>query len=511
MGESQKVKLAFNRVEGDLEIKVELKDNIVTEANCIGTMFRGFEQIMQGRAPWDGLVITPRICGICGSAHQYAAVTALEVAQGSKIAPNGTRIRNICLITEEIQSDSRHTFLMFMPDLCNLKYSNVKYYNILKDNFEQFKGKVYKETIENTKKLLEIVAIFGGQWPHSSYMIPGGVTIPGVTRHVASSIPLIDNYIKWYEKSILGCSFDRWLSINSLQKLEEWFEESNEHRKSAIGLFTKFGRSIGLHKLGVCKTNLMTYGSYFDPEKWQPPFKEQIMYRSPGIFNLKTGLIETLDSYKIEEHVKYSWFKEYPMGKHPFDGETYPSYKPDSEKYSWCKAPRYNNDSMEVGPLAQLVINGDPLMTDIFKLEGSNVWSRQFARLHRPVVSILLLKKFLNELLANKFDVNIFQTPEIIEGSGQGMLDAARGALGHWIKVKGGKIEQYQIISPTSWNSSPRDANDKPGTWEETLLGTEVNDINNPIELGHIIRSHDACLVCAVHVINTSKRYVFNT
>lgn len=509
--ESKNVKLSFNRVEGDLEIKVELDGNKVSKAQCVGTMYRGFEQIMQGRAAWDGLVITPRICGICGTAHLYAAVTAIEVAQKAKIAPNGTNIRNICLITEEIQSDTRHTFLMFFPDICNELYAKEKYYSLLMDNFEPFKGKIYKEAIENTKKILQIVAIFGGQWPHSSYMVPGGVTIPGISRHVSQSIPIVDNYIKWYESSILGSSFERWMQIKTLEDLGVWFDESNEHRKSAVGLFTKFGRSIGLQKLGIGNCDLLSYGSYFQPELWQPPFTEAHCYRQRGIFSRKENKVIPFKEENISEHVKYSWFKEYSGGKHPFEGETIPYYNADTPKYSWCKAPRYLDEPMEVGPLAQLVIAGDPLMNDIYAKEGSNVWSRQFARLHRLVLSLTLLKKFLNDLLKNRYEPNILQNPEILDGEGIGLIEAARGALGHWVKFQNGKISSYQIISPTTWNSSPRDSNEKPGHWEATLLGTEVRNIENPVELGLIVRSHDACLVCSVHVLNTSRKYIFQT
>lgn len=505
----EKIKLAFNRVEGDLEIKVELKDNIVTDAFCIGTMYRGFEQLMQGRAPWDGIVITPRICGICGTAHIYAAVSALETAQKCKIAPNGTRIRNICLLSEEIQSDSRHTFLMFTPDLCNSAYSDIKYYSLIVDAFEPYKGRIYREVIDNTKKILEIVAIFGGQWPHSSYMVPGGVTISGVSRPVNQSIPIVDKYIQWYEKSILGCSSERWLSIKTLEDLEIWFDESEEHRQSAIGLFTKFGRSLGFHKLGKSNMNLLSYGAYFDPEKWQPPFDKRICFRTPGIFDIKLNQLNPFEQWKIEEHVKYSWFKEYEGGKHPLEGETIPVYS-EGEKYSWCKAPRYNNQPMETGAIAQMVISGDSLMSDIFKREGSTVWSRQFARMHRPVSSLLKLKETLLELLANKTEMNICQTQELEDGEGIGLIEAARGSLGHWIKVANKKIQHYQIISPTSWNSSPRDSSGVRGQWEQALIGTKIQDIKNPIEIGHIIRSYDACLVCAVHFVDTGSKYIYN-
>jgi hydrogenase large subunit len=157
-----------------------------------------------------------------------------------------------------------------------------------------------------------------------------------------------------------------------------------------------------------------------------------------------------------------------------------------------------------------MVIGGHPLLTDVFNAEGSNVWSRQFARICRPATTLPQMKGILKELLENKLDPNLIHAPEVEDGEGYGLVEAARGALGHWVKIKNGKIEKYQIVAPTSWNSSPRDSLGNPGHWEKTFVGTKVEDIENPIEIEHVIRSHDACLVCTVHVLNTNKKYVYN-
>src|SRR5262249_56123877 len=104
-----KMEMDLNRVEGDVEIKLEVEGHTVVDAWCIGTTYRGYEQILLGRDPKDVLVISPRICGICSTSQLYAAVTALEVAYQSPIAPNGTRIRNLCLMAESVMNDARHT------------------------------------------------------------------------------------------------------------------------------------------------------------------------------------------------------------------------------------------------------------------------------------------------------------------------------------------------------------------------------------------------------------------
>jgi hydrogenase large subunit len=144
------VNIDMNRVEGDLQVRLALDEGMITDAWTIGTMYRGFEQLLLGRAPMDGLVITPRVCGICGTAHLYAAVTALETAINCPIAPNGTRVRNLCLMAEELQSDSRHAFLMFAVDLCNERYKDHPLYAAVVEAFEPFKGRVYREAVVET-------------------------------------------------------------------------------------------------------------------------------------------------------------------------------------------------------------------------------------------------------------------------------------------------------------------------------------------------------------------------
>jgi hydrogenase large subunit len=95
------------------------------------------------------------------------------------------------------------------------------------------------------------------------------------------------------------------------------------------------------------------------------------------------------------------------------------------------------------------------------------------------------------------------------DGEGYGLIMAARGALGHWLKIKDGVIEKYQIVTPTAWNASPRDSEGRPGHWEQSLVGVTVQDPDDPVEIGHIIRSHDPCLVCTVHMLNSGKRVNF--
>jgi Ni,Fe-hydrogenase I large subunit len=199
-----------------MEVRLEFAGHTVTDAWCVGTMFRGFEQILVGRDPGDALVIAPRICGICSTSQLYAAASALETAYGAPIAPNGTRIRNLCLMAESVMSDARHTFLMFTPDFCNRAYRDHPLYPRVMELFEPpFKGRLAAETVEATKRILAIVIAFGGQWRHSTYMMPGGVTCSLDAAKLAECTVAIDAYVEWYERSILGCTCEQWLSLEA--------------------------------------------------------------------------------------------------------------------------------------------------------------------------------------------------------------------------------------------------------------------------------------------------------
>jgi len=504
------IKMDMNRIEGDLEIKIEVDGNTVTDAWCVGTMYRGYEQILVGRDPKDALVITPRICGICSTSQLYAATSALEVAFGSPLAPNGTRIRNLCLMAEAVMSDARHTFLMFAPDFCNPAYRGHALYREALELFEPpFKGRVARETVHHSKQILGVVIAFGGQWPHATYMMPGGVTCRLTREGLAACLSAIDTYADWYEQTVLGCHFERWLRIFTMADFFAWLDETEAHLRSAVGVFTRFGRALGLHQTGKGTPNLLSTGCYYDPERWQPPFTDRQCLEPAGFYDGQKHQIEPFDQRQIAEHVRYSWFIDYGDGRHPWDGETQPDYQPDGDRYTYAKAPRYQNQVAQLGPLADLVIAGDPLITSFFQAEGANTWLRQFTRLSRPVSLLQQMRRTIIELQQQLDEPTFIKSAPEIEGEGCGLINASRGSLGHWVKIKNGKIANYQVITPTSWNGSPRDSTGRRGHWEESFIGLEIKDLDNPIELCHIVRSHDACLVCTVHFVKSGKKRTF--
>lgn len=499
----------LNRVEGDLDIALTLEDGVVVEARTVGTLYRGFEQILVGRTPRDALVITPRVCGICGTAHLYSAVLALEHAWRTPVPPNATRIRNLCLIAEGIQNDLRQTFLFFTPDFCNPRYRDQAWFETAAVAFEPFRGAIYRETLAITRRAVEIVAHFGGQWPHSSYMMPGGVTSPADMRRILACRAVLDAVQRWYEERIIGAQLDDWLTLDCADAYFAWLD-APAHAHSALGILSRCARSLGLHRLAAGTPHMLSYGAWCDPERWAAPHEARLL--PGGFYDGDSGKVEMFDQGVINEHVRHSWFRSYEGGRHPWVGETVPDFQPHSDRYTWAKAPRYGDKVVQTGPLAELLIGGDALIASLHAAEGGNAWLRQFARVRRVAYELIYGRRMLEELTAH-LDEPCFLNPsksQETDGEGYGLVMAARGALGHWVKIKDGVVEKYQIVTPTAWNASPRDSAGQPGHWEQSLVGLAVQDPDDPVEVGHIIRSHDPCLVCTVHLLDTGKRIRFS-
>lgn len=498
-----RINVPLNRVEGDLELRVDIDDGIVSDAWSSGTMYRGIEGLLVGRGALDGLVITPRICGICSTSHLTAASRALDMIGAATPPPDAIRIRNVAQMTEHVQSDIRHGFLMFAVDFVNPVYKKSPLFEEAVRRYEPFKGETVIQTIRETRKLLEIIAIVGGQWPHSSYMVPGGiVSIPSSSELLQCRL-LLKQYRNWYENRVLGCTLERWKEVRSAVDLNAWVEESSTHWESDLGFYIRFARAMGFDKIGHGRGTFISYGNLDLPPGTRISPSHNGKTLIPAGFS-RDNHAEGFDQREIAEHVAYSWYRDYEAGRHPFVGETQP-YATGNEgrKYSWAKAPRYKGSPAETGPLAELVISGNELLTDFISRQGSSVFTRQLARLVRGAELLPVMETWLSEATG---DGKYYTSPgEIVEGEGFGLTQASRGALGHWVKIKDSLISHYQIITPTAWNASPRDSDGIRGPIEEALIGTPVKDVSNPVELGLVVRSFDLCLVCTVHTV-TNRR-----
>jgi hydrogenase large subunit len=189
---------------------------------------------------------------------------------------------------------------------------------------------------------------------------------------------------------------------------------------------------------------------------------------------------------------------------HPFQGTTRPNAVK-ADAYSFAKAPRYDGEVAQTGPLGEELALGTPLFADLYARHGDSVYVRELARLLRPARYFGLLIRETEGVIAH-LDEPLYEKPKRkAHARGAGLTHAARGALGHWLTIRQGKIAAYQIVSPTTWNGSPRDAQNRPGPWEQALIGTPVADPDHPVEMGHVLRSFDPCLVCTVHTLDGQR------
>ena len=497
--------IPLNRVEGDLEIRVELDQGRIVDAWSSGTLFRGFENMMIGRGALDGLVITPRVCGICSTTHLMAAAKALDQIAGASVPDNALRLRNLTLMVEHCQSDVRHSLLMFLPDLTASLYEKHPLHPKALRRYTPLTGERCVDAVRQTKTLLEIVAILGGQWPHSSFMVPGGVTYVPALAELDRCRHILKRYRSWYESSVLGCPIERWQQLTSAADLESWLAESPAHRDSDTGFFLCFAADTAFRSMGRGHGNFISCGSLDLPSDSAVGGRGGQLVAAG--FLARDGQLQPFDQTRVAEHVAHSWYADYPGGRHPSEGVTDPQATgAEGKKYSWGKAPRYLDQPAETGPLAERIIGADPLFCDLLRRDGANLMLRQLARITRPATLLPAMETWLDEMIARPEQSYYQAVPPLENGRGFGLIEATRGILGHWVEIERGKIARYQIVTPTAWNGSPRDSAGVRGPWEEALIGTAIADIDNPVEAGHVVRSFDACLVCTVHAVGLGRR-----
>jgi len=475
------LQIPINRVEGDLDIKVTIENNKIVDAKSIGTLYRGFENILTNRDPLDALVITPRVCGICSISHLLASVKALEDAYGITPPAQAVRFRNLSNICENLQSDLRQLFLMFMADFTNEYYKDYSFFEEATELYQPFHGKVSKQILDVTKDILKVIAHIGGQWPHTSHMVPGGLSVVSDDLEVLSIKYLIEK-MRIFLEEMYKDNIDNILNISSIEELELFIKNNPD---SQIAIFYKILKEANLFEAGVTNYPFINFGAL-----------EGSDYEIPaGVYKDK---LYPLDIDKITEDITYSWYDE--SEKDLFKAQTKPNVKKE-KGYSFAKAPRYNDEVYQTGPLGECLAIDNKLFKELYEKYADSVFVREFARMFRPLRYIKVMQSEIENIIIN-IKEPIYEKPKVkANGKGIGLTHAARGVLGHWVKIQNGKIKNYQIIAPTTWNGSPRDKFDNLGPWEKALIGVEIKDIDNPIEMGHIIRSFDPCLVCTVHYI----------
>ncbi len=471
----------FNRVEGDLEVTLDVDDGRIAAARVNSPLFRGFEQILIGKHPMDALTFVPRICGICSVAQSAAAASALAAAAAIRPQPNGQICAALTLAVENVADHLSHFVLFFMPDFARAEYAGRHWHAPMVRRFRAISGEARQEALPARAKLLQCLAFLAGKWPHTGSLQPGGTAQPVGPSERLRIYALLREFRAFAERVLFGASLEAVASIETTSALRAW---AGQATRGDFGRFLMVADDLDLWHCGRADDRFLSYGAYALPEGHLFP---------GGVWD---GGAQAFDAAEIAEDVSHAW-----MGGEevlaPSAGVTEP--QPDKAgAYTWCKAPRLRGRTMEVGALARQMVAGHPLVRDLVAQHGGSVAARVVARLLEIALLVPAMERWTLRIEPEQPFCDQVTLPD--EGQAAGLVEAARGSLGHWLSIRGGRLVRYQIVAPTTWNFSPRDRLGAPGPLETALVGLPVPANGSvPARVQHVVRSFDPCMVCTVH------------
>ncbi len=562
----------ITRIEGHLRIEAETDaGGRITRAYSAGTMVRGIEIILRGRDPRDAWAFAQRICGVCTLVHGIASVRSVEDAlhraiPSYSIPRNAELIRNLMIAAQHVHDHVMHFYHLHALDwvdvvsalkadpkaasalaqsLSGYPRSSPGYFADVQKKVKTFveQGQLgifanaywghpayklppeanlmavahYLDALAWQRDVVKLHTIFGGKNPHPNFVV-GGVP-SAISVHISGSgqdatalnmvgLQTVQNVIRQMRDFVDQVYLPDTLAIAGFYK--DW-----AGRGEGLGNFLSFG---DLPSKGFWDT-----GSYLIPRG--------------VILNRDLSTIHPIDldaDNEIQEFVSHSWYRYSQgdkQGLHPFKGETELSYtgpKPPyahldvEQKYSWMKSPRWQGKSMEVGPLARVLMlyaGGNAQARELVDMSLKSLdlpvdalystLGRTAARTLESKILADVMQGWFDQLMANikAGDVRTFNEqywepsawPKHMQGVG--LMEAPRGGLSHWIVVDDARISNYQAVVPSTWNAGPRDAQGQPGAYEAALQHNHVmHDPKQPLEILRTIHSFDPCIACAVHV-----------
>ncbi len=474
----------FNRVEGDLEVTLDIADGLVRAAYVNSPMYRGFEEILVGKDPFDALVFAPRICGICSVSQSTAAARALAQAMNIEMPENGERAANLVLAAENLADHLTHFYLFFMPDFARNAYAGRPWHPSVKTRFAAVKGSATTDALPARAGFLAIMGYLAGKWPHTLAIQPGGSSRSVEEAERIRVCALLIEFRGFLERRLFGDRLEAVTALDSEPALRSWMKQ-RPPAASDFRLFLEIADDLALGRLGRAGDRFLSYGAY--PLQGKPLFGRGVWDDGMAPF----------DPANVTEDPTFAWMDGPGKPLHPSEGVTRP-HAEKADAYSWCKAPRLAGKTMETGALARQMVDGLPLIRDLVAASGGNVRNRVIARLLEIARVVPAMEQWARALKPGEPFCR--QGPFPDDASGVGLAESARGSLGHWLTVSRGRIQNYQIVSPTTWNFSPRDAAGMEGPLEQALVGTPVGDAERvPLAVQHVVRSFDPCMVCTVH------------
>jgi hydrogenase large subunit len=375
-----------------------------------------------------------------------------------------------------------HFYLFFMPDFARAEYASRPWHAAAIERFRATLGSAPNQVLPARTRFMQTMGLLAGKWPHTLAVQPGGSTRPLQSSEIFRLHRMLREFRAFLEGVTFGAPLEDVAALSSRAELDAW------HARSGAGdlrAFLDIAANLDLWHLGRGTDRFMSYGCY--QEEGGRLFPAGVWDDGPSV----------LDIAAIREDIAHARYAAAGQPQHPAEGSTMPLAEKQGA-YSWCKAPRLDGQVVETGALARQMVAGHPLVRDMVAASGGGVAARVVARLLELALVLPAMERWLTELVPGEpWCVTAHPADET---SGVGLIEAARGSLGHWLTVRRGRIHNYQIIAPTTWNFSPRDAAGQPGALELALAGLPADEAGPvPAAVHHVVRSFDPCMVCTVH------------
>ena len=537
----------LTRLEGHLRIEVEVEAGKITKAYSIGTLYRGLETILRGRDPQDAQHFTARACGVCTYVHSLASTRAVDAAVGVEIPPLAGMIRNLVLASQFLHDHVVHFYhlnALDYVDVTNCLNADVhkaaklandisprkttpQSLKAVQDRIRSYveSGQIghftnayflgghpaytlppeldliatahYLEALHLQVRAARAMALIGGKNPHPQFLLVGGVSC-----YDALKPEVIRQFLALEQET---ASFIREVYIPDLLAIAA-------HYKDAA---TYGGAS-----------NFFTCGDFFKKHS----DLDSGFFKPGVIWNRDLNNIASFDPDKITEEVAHSWY-EGADALHPYEGKTEPvpgELHANGDRYTWSKGPRYDGKPVETGPLANMlvayakgvkpVVEATDTVLKALDVGRDFLFSTLGRTAARGIETLVIANQIESWVREFQDQIRKERRPKIVENwtmpkssKGVGWVNASRGALSHWIVIEDGKIDNFQMVVPTTWNMSPRDIHGAIGPFEESLTGVPIADPKRPVEVLRTIHSFDPCIACAVHIIDpeSNERRVF--
>lgn len=519
------------RIEGHLKIEVEVDGDTVVDAWSSGTLFRGIEPILKGRQPHDASLVTQRLCGVCTYVHAVTSIRCVEDSGKIAIPANARILRNLMMGAQFVHDHPIHFYHLHGTDWVDVTSAlsanpgaTATLAKTVSPNAPAIDFAAVQATLVTSTKNGQLGPFGGGYGGHPAYRLSPEENLLLVAHYLLA--------IRQQTKAarlhaIFGGKnpHPQSLQVGGLTCKNELTAARISEYKTLLSDMRSFIDNVYLPDVALVAGkykpwagiggfhNYLAYGEF--PQTDVEP--DSFLFPRGFIWNRDLGNVRAVDPGYIYEHVQHSWY-DGSAPDHPASGKTLPKLTAydTADRYSWLKAPRYGGEPMEVGPLARVLVAYAKGVSAVkTAVDGLLAQTGLAATDLHSTLGRVAARAIETQVIANAMDgwLGLLQTSQAVsttgtipaKGMGMGLGEAPRGALGHWIDMADGKISNYQMIVPSTWNLGPRCAAGKRGPVEQALVGTKLVDPARPIEILRIVHSYDPCIACAVHVIDPGR------